>query len=143
MLSLCQRQIGTDWQVHFGKRLLLLETFVDPTRFQGTVYRAANWKCVGQTQGYRRTREGYSANHQRPKLVFVRRPLQQDAQAQLARPILAPQYQSQGSKMMMKAEHMKSLPNFLKTFLICAVHKVGSIRFLWFLLSLRLPYYAV
>ena len=42
VLSLCQRRIPLDWQTHFGKTVLLLETFVDPTRFQGTVYRAAN-----------------------------------------------------------------------------------------------------
>ena len=28
-----------------------LETFVDRSRFRGTCYRAANWQCVGQTQG--------------------------------------------------------------------------------------------
>ena len=26
-------------------------TFVDSARFAGTCYRAANWQCVGQTQG--------------------------------------------------------------------------------------------
>jgi hypothetical protein len=28
-----------------------LETFVERERFAGTCYRAANWQCVGQTQG--------------------------------------------------------------------------------------------
>jgi hypothetical protein len=37
----------------------LLETFVDPRYFHGTVYRAANWTYVGDTRGYRRTRDGY------------------------------------------------------------------------------------
>jgi Domain of unknown function (DUF4338)/DDE_Tnp_1-associated len=113
VLALCQRRINTDWESHFGKTLLLLETFVDPTRFHGTVYRAANWHCVGQTQGYRRTREGYSTDDQTPKLVFVR-PLQQDAQAQLSRPILDPQYHPQTPKMMLTADQMKSLPDFFK-----------------------------
>ena len=112
-LSLCQRRITADWQTHFGKSLLLLETFVDPTRFQGTVYRAANWNCVGQTQGYRRTRTGYRADENSPKLVFVRA-LQQDAQAQLSRPILNPQYQPQSPKMMLTAEQMQMLPDFFK-----------------------------
>ena len=91
VLSLSQRRIHADWQTHFGKTLLLLETFVDPTRFHGTVYRAANWHCVGQTQGYRRTRAGYNADDNSPKLVFVR-PLQSDAQAQLSRPLLDHKY---------------------------------------------------
>ena len=29
---------------------MLVETYVDPRRHQGTCYRAANWQCVGQTQ---------------------------------------------------------------------------------------------
>lgn len=111
VLSLCQRRITADWQAYFGKPLLLLETFVDPTRFHGTVYRAANWDCVGQTQGYRRTSEGYSADNNAPKLVFVR-PLQKDAQAQLSHPILNPLYPPQSPKMMLTAEQMKSLPDF-------------------------------
>ena len=44
VLSVCQRRIGADWQTHFGHPLLLLETFVDPARFCGTVYRARGCK---------------------------------------------------------------------------------------------------
>ncbi|MBW2741302.1 MAG: DUF4338 domain-containing protein, partial [Deltaproteobacteria bacterium] len=33
VLSLCQRRIQQDWINRFGYPLLLLETFVDPTRF--------------------------------------------------------------------------------------------------------------
>lgn len=62
----------TDWLARFGFPLLLLEAFVDPTRFVGTIYRAANWQYVGDTRGYRRTREGYYSNtRQTPKRVFV------------------------------------------------------------------------
>lgn len=113
VLSLSQRRIAADWLTHFGKTLLLLETFVDPSRFRGTIYRAANWHYVGQTQGYRRTSDGYSADEQSPKLVFVR-PLQSDAQALLAHPILDTRYQPQSPKMMLTAEQMKSLPDFFK-----------------------------
>ncbi|MCK5355434.1 MAG: DUF4338 domain-containing protein, partial [Methyloprofundus sp.] len=31
--------------------LLLLETFVDPQYFHGTIYRAANWMHAGDTRG--------------------------------------------------------------------------------------------
>lgn len=51
---------------------LYLETFVDPARHCGTVYRAANWTCIGRTRGFRRVRGGYSAAPAAPKLVFVR-----------------------------------------------------------------------
>jgi hypothetical protein len=61
VLSLCQRRLGSDWEATFGHGVLLLETFVDPQRFRGTVYRAANWVYVGNTRGFRRTRFGYTA----------------------------------------------------------------------------------
>ncbi len=60
ILSLTKRRIQQDWKERFGYPLLMLETFVDPTRFIGTIYRAANWKLVGKTKGFHRTRGGYS-----------------------------------------------------------------------------------
>jgi hypothetical protein len=51
ILSRCGRQLGRDWEQQYGYRPLLLETLVDGERFRGTIYRAANWKWVGQTQG--------------------------------------------------------------------------------------------
>jgi hypothetical protein len=36
--------VAADWQARFGYPLWLLETFVDPSRFHGTIYRAANWQ---------------------------------------------------------------------------------------------------
>ena len=85
VLGLAGRRIGADWQSRFGHRLLLRETFVDPRRFQGTVYRAANWIELGLTRGYRRTRQGYSTQADAPKRVFVRA-LCQDARAWLTHP---------------------------------------------------------
>src|SRR5208337_3598656 len=49
------RRLARDWQGRYGHRVALLETFVERGRFRGTCYRAANWVCVGQTQG--RTRQ--------------------------------------------------------------------------------------
>ena len=50
-LSLATRQIGDDWVRAFGYRPVLIETFVDPTFFSGTCYRAANWQFLGHSQG--------------------------------------------------------------------------------------------
>ncbi len=113
VLSLCQKRICRDWREHFGKALLLLETFVDPARFHGTVYRAANWACLGETKGFRRTRGGYGAGDGSPKLVFVR-PLRSDARGQLSRPLLEPAYQAKAPKVMLSARHMWALPGFFK-----------------------------
>jgi len=40
-----------DWKGLYGFEPVLLETFVDSGRFNGTCYQAANWIWVGQTQG--------------------------------------------------------------------------------------------
>lgn len=55
LLGRIARRLATDWQARYGHPVHLLETFVERQRFQGTCYRAANWTCVGQTQG--RTRQ--------------------------------------------------------------------------------------
>ena len=113
ILSLCQKRLQADWQVVFGHPILLIETFVDPQRFRGTIYKAANWIYVGNTKGFHRTRQGYSAKAHSPKMVFVK-PLVSDAQALLSRPILKPDYRTGGSKIMISAQQMESLPDFFK-----------------------------
>jgi hypothetical protein len=110
-LSLCEQRLGPDWRERFGHPLWLLETFVDPRYFHGTVYRAANWTYVGDTRGYRRTREGYSATAQAPKRVFVR-PLIRHARSRLSSPVLDPLYHHGATKLMLSAEHMRCLPTF-------------------------------
>lgn len=110
-LSLCRRRIASDWQAYFGQSLLLLETFVDPSRFNGTVYRASNWTCLGLTRGYSRRRDGYSSETSSPKLIFVL-PVQRDARKQLSRSILNPVYRTGTPKIMLTAQQMRSLPDF-------------------------------
>ncbi len=110
ILSLCQRRLNADWQEAFGHPVVLLETFVDPQRFQGTVYKAANWLYVGQTKGFRRIRHGYTATASSPKMVFLK-PLEADVQALLCGAILKTPYRIGGTKMMLKAKQMESLPS--------------------------------
>ena len=113
ILSLCQKRLSADWQVVFGHPVVLLETFVDPRRFRGTIYKAANWIYVGETKGFHRTRQGYSATAHSPKMVFVK-PLISDARALLSRPILETAYRTGGPKIMLSAKQMQSLPDFFK-----------------------------
>lgn len=54
-LSLAVKRIGYDWQKRYGYTPVLLETFVDPTKYRGTCYQAANWIYLGQTTGRGRT----------------------------------------------------------------------------------------
>ena len=42
ILSLCQKRLPGDWEHSFGHPIVLLETFVDPQRFYGTLYKASN-----------------------------------------------------------------------------------------------------
>ncbi len=51
ILSLVVHQLPDDWLDAYGVKPLLLESFVDPERFSGTCYRAANWIHAGTTQG--------------------------------------------------------------------------------------------
>jgi hypothetical protein len=43
--------LSEDWDRIYGHPIHYLETFVDPGRFRGTCYRAANWKVLGLTTG--------------------------------------------------------------------------------------------
>lgn len=51
VLSLCISRLCDDWQQRYGTTPVLVETFVDPSRFTGTCYQAANWINIGQTAG--------------------------------------------------------------------------------------------
>lgn len=51
VLSLALKRLPGDWQERYGYLPVLVETFVDRQRFQGTCYRAANWMPLGQTAG--------------------------------------------------------------------------------------------
>jgi len=44
------------------QRLVGAETFIDPGRFRGTCYRAANWRLLGLTTG-----RGKDSTRKRPK----------------------------------------------------------------------------
>lgn len=44
-------RISRDWENLYGHPLYFLETFVDPVRFRGTCYYAANWVRLGETTG--------------------------------------------------------------------------------------------
>ena len=72
--------VGQDWRTAYGVSSWLLETLVDPTRFAGTCYRAANWILVGQTRG--RGRTGPRRPTRSAKCVFLY-PLVRDAVVRL------------------------------------------------------------
>ena len=82
VLMLSMRRLSADMQTKFGHPVLLAETFVDPSRFKGSCYRAANWTALGETRGYARSAGGWVA-HGQPKQVLVY-PLHPEARAALS-----------------------------------------------------------
>ena len=113
VLGLCARHLVRDWPARFHHPLVLVETFVDPSRFVGTVYRAAGWTEVGMTRGFRRVRGGYRAGST-PKKVFVRA-LTRHARRVLCTPTLEPRYRHGRPRTMLSAEQMRSLPDVFRT----------------------------
>ncbi len=63
VLSLALRRLASDWEKRYSVLPVLVETFVDPRRWSGTCYKAANWQEVGRTAG---RRDGVA------KMIFIR-----------------------------------------------------------------------
>ena len=51
ILGRMAKVVPRDWQRIYGHPVYFLETFVDPQRFRGTCYLAANWIVLGCTTG--------------------------------------------------------------------------------------------
>jgi hypothetical protein len=59
VLSMVVKRIGADYEMLYGYRPLLIESFVDTPQFLGTCYQAANFKKIGQTKGRGRNDRGH------------------------------------------------------------------------------------
>ena len=79
------RRLGEDWQAHYGHPVLIAESFVDPSHFDGTLYRAGNWRYLGDTRGFARHNGRYTDPHGQPKRLYVY-PLRRDAGRRLRDP---------------------------------------------------------
>jgi hypothetical protein len=81
-LALGLRRLSVDWAAQYGVTPLLVETLVDPARYTGGCYRAANWIAVGETTGRGRDDQQHARHGARPKRVWVY-PLARHAVARL------------------------------------------------------------
>jgi hypothetical protein len=77
------RILNRDWQEVYGHPLHFLETFVDPTRYRGTCYRAANWQVLGRTTG--RGKDAPTKKPTRSIKEVLGYPLTRDFRERLAR----------------------------------------------------------
>ena len=89
ILSLNLRCLSEDWQHRYGHPIALAETFVDPKRFEGTCYQAANWVEIGVTKGFGRTHLDFYQLHAKPKAIFLC-PLVPQAAQILSAPVMPP-----------------------------------------------------
>ena len=76
------RLLPRDWERVYGHPVYFLETFVDPARFRGTCYRAANWIVLGRTTG--RGKDSQSKRPNRSIKEVLGYPLTQDFRQLLA-----------------------------------------------------------
>jgi hypothetical protein len=91
-LRLVLERLSSDWQARYGHPVVVVETFVDPDQFCGTVYTANGWEELGKTDGSGRHQRDYYVRHDKPKRLFVRqlrRNARRSLQAEHLRPSLA------------------------------------------------------
>jgi hypothetical protein len=62
ILGCMARRLSADWQALYAHPIYFIETFIDPQRFRGTCYRAANWKVLGETTGRGKDDQAHKAN---------------------------------------------------------------------------------
>jgi hypothetical protein len=82
LLGHMARTLSGDWERVYGHPVYFLETFVDPLRYRGTCYRAANWVVLGRTTGRGKNDQTGRAN--RPIKEMLGYPLRRDFRALLS-----------------------------------------------------------
>ena len=138
-LRLALSRLSGDWQAKYGHPVLVVETFVDPEQFCGTVYSANGWEELGQTDGSGRHQRDYYVRHDKPKRLFVRelcRRARRSLQAEHLKPALAGVEAKAGvrsrhtvKEMGSIIQQLKGVPDYRK--------KIGTYP-LWSLLALYL-----
>ena len=110
-------RLSNDWQAAYGHPVLVVETFVDPEQFSGTVYTANGWEELGQTEGSGRHQRDYYVRHDKPKRLFVRelsRQARRSLQAEHLKPALAMVETKAGPKSRHRVKEIKSIVEHLR-----------------------------
>jgi len=117
VLRLTLDRLGADWQARYGHPVLVVETFVDPEQFCGTVYAANGWQELGLTDGWGRHQRDYYVQHDQPKRLFVRelsRHARRSLQAEHLKPALAPVEKKAGARCYHKCHELKAITEQFK-----------------------------
>jgi hypothetical protein len=122
VLGLVLDRLSADWQARYGHPVLVVESFVDPEQFCGTVYTANGWEELGPTNGWGRCRRDYYVKHDKPKRLFVRElapHARRSLQAEHLKPALAmverkvvPPCHHTVKQIHSITEHFKAVPDF-------------------------------
>jgi hypothetical protein len=147
-LRLVLARLSEDWQARYSHPVLLVETFVDPAHFTGTLYTASGWTELGRTDGTGRHARDFYVRHDRPKRLFCRelvKNARRSLQAEHLRPALAavaakapPRPTQTAPELQSLRDHFKRVPDYrarigcyplwsLLTILACA-HLAGAPR---------------
>lgn len=121
-LRLTLDRLSADWQERYAHPVVLVETFVDPEQFCGTVYTANGWQELGATDGFGRVRRDFYVEHNKPKRLFARE-LCKSARRSLAadklKPALVmveaktrPRSTQTPAQIRSLVEHLKTLPDY-------------------------------
>lgn len=121
-LALVLARLSADWEARYGHPVLVVETFVDPEQFCGTLYTAGGWRELGSTEGCGRHARDFYVRHDRPKRLFARelcRNACRSLQAEHLRPALAAVAARAAARPIQDApqlrslcEHFKAVPDY-------------------------------
>ena len=121
-LALVLARLSGDWEARYGHPVLVVETFVDPEQFSGTLYSASGWSELGSTDGCSRHARDFYVRHDRPKRLFARelcKNARRSLQAEHLRPALAvveamaPARPTQNAPQLRSLiEHFKTVPDY-------------------------------
>jgi len=84
VLGMVIKKFPIDFDIRYGHRPLLVESFVDTSHYKGTCYRAANWQWIGRTKG--RGRQDLLKKYEETVKDIYVYPLDKDFRAKIGLP---------------------------------------------------------
>jgi hypothetical protein len=72
VLAMSLRRLSADWQERWGHPVLVVESFVDESKYRGSCYRACGFEAVGATEGFGRASRDFYQAHGQPKQLYLR-----------------------------------------------------------------------
>ena len=114
-MKLMLGRLSQDWLERWGHALAMLETFVDPQRYQGTAYKVSGWSHLGKTAGWKRDAADFYIKHDAPKEIWVRE-LVKNARVKLRAAQLPPEWAGVEDQAQARCTHtVKEIGSLMQT----------------------------